>query len=127
MTTHSWPENMSYLTCENYNGSNTPERSLDLKSFFVDVPEPPTYGTFLLTSDVSSFNGYSTMQFDMDILSVSVQNGIEYKENLIGNWTAGFSTSLQIHDINTTLEVHKTKKIYRVASIVVRFCTVVFT
>lgn len=118
MSTDSWPEQMPYLTCDNYTGSNTPGRSLDLKSFFVDVPEPPTYGSFLFTNGL--FNGYSTMQFDMDVLSVSVQNGIDYKERILGNWTAGFTTPLHIES-NTSLAMHKPRRIYRVATVLVSF------
>lgn len=34
----AWPK-MTYLSCDDYDGSNTPERGIDLKSYFVGVKE----------------------------------------------------------------------------------------
>lgn len=34
----SWPKNMQYITCDDYDGKNTPERSgLDLRKYFTKV------------------------------------------------------------------------------------------
>lgn len=119
LSTKNWPENMNYLTCDNYTGSNTPNRSLDLRSHFVDVTEQATYGKFVFSNGKLPFNGYSMMKFDMDVVSVSIRNGIEYKEENLGNWTAGFTSPLQLKS-NTSLEHLKTTTIYRISSVVVR-------
>lgn len=33
----AWPSNMKYLTCDDFDGTNTPDHSIDLKSYFVEV------------------------------------------------------------------------------------------
>lgn len=33
----SWPSDMKYITCEQYDGTNTPERLIDLRSSFASV------------------------------------------------------------------------------------------
>lgn len=109
---------MDFLTCNNYTGTNTPERSLDLKSFFVNISEPASYGTFSFSNNNVPFNGNSTMQFDMDVLSVSMRSGLNYREEIIGNWSAGFATTLVITSNQTAKEL-KAKTIYRVVTVVV--------
>lgn len=32
-----WPPNMKYLTCDEYDGTNSPDHSIDLRSYFIDV------------------------------------------------------------------------------------------
>lgn len=54
----------------------------------------------------------------MDILSVSIRNGIEYNENSIGTWAAGFTSPLVIKS-NKSVEDLKAKRIYRVYTVVV--------
>lgn len=113
---------MDYLTCNEYTGTNTPKRSLDLKSFFVNISEPASYGTFSFANDNVPFNGNSTMQFDMDVLSVSIRGGLNYREEIIGNWSAGFATPLVITS-NQTAKKLKAETIYRVVTVVVsKYC-----
>lgn len=33
----SWPTNMKYLTCDEYDGTNNPTHSIDFKSYFIEV------------------------------------------------------------------------------------------
>lgn len=32
-----WPPNMKYLTCDEYDGTNSPDHTIDLRTYFVDV------------------------------------------------------------------------------------------
>lgn len=55
----TWQKNMTYLTCDEYDGKNTPERAIDLKSYFIGIKEPTTYGNFsLATRPNTPFNGF---------------------------------------------------------------------
>lgn len=115
----SWQSNMSYLTCDDYDGKNTPERAIDLKSYFIGITEPTTYGNFSLAKPPSTaFNGFSYMKFDMDISSVSILGGASVNTKNLGSWTAGLSSPLSIvatEDIkNLTADV-----VYRVYTVVV--------
>ncbi|XP_031634040.1 ionotropic receptor 25a-like [Contarinia nasturtii] len=110
LATNKWPL-MEYITCNSYSGSNTPQRSLlDLKSSFINNSEPASYGSFSFADDNTAFNGNSTIKFDMDILSVTIQDGVA-REKIVGNWTSGFGMPLVIKS-NEHLE--KPKRIYRV-------------
>lgn len=119
LSSNIWPQNMEYITCKTYTGSNTPKRSLDLKSFFINISEPTLYGSFSFASDNMPFNGYSLMKFDMDILAVSIRGGMDYSEKVVGNWTAGLSSKLMIKS-NDSIEELKAKQIYRVYTVIVR-------
>lgn len=33
----AWPTNMTYLSCADFEGTNTPERNIDLRSYFTTV------------------------------------------------------------------------------------------
>ena len=112
---------MEYLTCNNYTGSNTPNRSLDVKSFFVNVSDQKTsYGKFEFANDDMPFNGNSLVKFDMDVLTVSIRGGMHYRENVVGKWTAGLSSTLMIKS-NKSIEELKPSPVYRVYTVIVSF------
>lgn len=116
----AWPSNSKYITCNDYDGTNTPDRVVDLKSFFVGVTEPTSYGDFsLVTKANSQFNGYSFMKFDMDISAVSVRSGASVNTKNLGTWTTGLQQPLNIRETeeikNLTAAV-----VYRVYTVVVR-------
>lgn len=112
-----WPQNLEYVTCDSYTGSRAPNRSIDLKSFFMNVTEPAAYGTFAFRDD-AEFNGFSMLKFDMDILGVAVRNGIECKEKPLGNWTAAFSSPFYMDSMKELSELNVTR-VYRVSTVVV--------
>lgn len=118
LSSNTWPQNMEYITCKTYTGSNTPKRSLDLKSFFVNISEPTSYGSFSFASENMPFNGYSLMKFDMDILAVSIRGGMDYNEKVVGNWAAGLNSPLVINS-NNSIEELKAERIYRVYTVIV--------
>ena len=118
MLANKWPESMEYVTCDDYDGSNAPDRSIDLKSFFMNVSEPAAYGTFTFKNDIE-FNGFSMLKFDNDILGVAVRNGLECNEKILGNWTADFSSPFYMDTMKEMGEFNATK-ILRVSTIVVK-------
>lgn len=115
----TWQSNMSYLTCDDYDGKNTPERAVDLKSYFIGITEPTAYGNFsLATRPNTPFNGFSYMKFDMDISSVSILGGASVNTKNLGSWRAGLSSPLSIVETedmkNLTADV-----VYRVYTVLV--------
>lgn len=40
----AWPPQMKYLTCDEFDGTNTPDHTIDLRSYFVEVKHrfPPS-------------------------------------------------------------------------------------
>lgn len=120
VATENWPDEMDYVACDNYTGSNTPHRSLDLRSFFVNVPEPATYGQFIFANDNVPFNGYSRLAFDMDIYAVSLNSENANVEQYLGSWTADFHTPLKLES-NIGLDNFKPQTIHRVFTVVVLF------
>lgn len=118
LLTGTWPTNMQYLTCDDYDGTNTPERAIDLKSFFVNVKEPATYGNFTFPSGNTPFNGHSMMKFDMDISVVSVQGGSSVSTKNLGNWTAGLSSPILVKSADD-MKNFTAAIVYRVYTVVV--------
>lgn len=117
--TDNWAIHMDdYITCDNYTGGNTPERSLDLRSHFTNISEPATYGIFNLAKTSDTFNGHSRMSFDMDLFTVAIRSNGDYREQHIGSWVAGFMTPLKLA-LNNNMKKVKPSKIYRVYTSVV--------
>ena len=120
MVTGAWPTDMKHLSCDDYDGTNSPDRQLDLRKYFVDIKEPQTYGQFTFPNARSNvqFNGHSFMKFDMDVSAVSVRGGASVSTKTLGKWTADLASPLVIsstEDIaNLTAEV-----VYRVYTVVV--------
>lgn len=118
LLTGTWPTNMQYLTCDEYDGTNTPERSIDLKASFVNVMEPPTYGNFVFASGSTPFNGHSMMKFDMEISAISVQAGASVNTKSLGYWAAGLNSSLVVSN-ESDMKNFTAAVVYRVYTVVV--------
>lgn len=114
----SWPTGLKYITCDEFDGTNTPERTIDLKSSFVEVNEPATYGNFTFATGNTPFNGHSMMKFDMEISAVSVQGGSSVSTKNLGNWTAGLNSSLVIKS-EPDMKNFTAAVVYRVYTVVV--------
>ncbi|CAG9797996.1 unnamed protein product [Chironomus riparius] len=113
----AWPPNMKYLTCDEFDGTNSPEHTIDLKSYFVESTELPTYAPFEFGKGNVPFNGYSFMKFEADINAVTIRGGASVSTKLLGTWTAGLNNELKIAAIeemrNMTADI-----VYRVYTVV---------
>ncbi|XP_017786976.1 PREDICTED: ionotropic receptor 25a [Nicrophorus vespilloides] len=89
----AWPGNMSYITCDDYNGKNTPERpTIDIKKYFnKENSETPVYGPLKIIS-----NGLSSMEFSMQLSAVGIREGSSDKSVQLGSWKAGFNNNLTL-------------------------------
>lgn len=117
----AWPTNMQYLSCDDYDGTNTPDRNIDLKSYFVNVKEPTTYGNFSFparTNNNNQFNGHSFMKFDMEISAVSVRGGASVNTKTLGTWTSGLTSPINIVNAEDTKNL-TADVVYRVYTVVV--------
>lgn len=115
--TGTWPMKMQYLTCDEYNGKNTPKREIDLKSSFMKFSESATYGNFTFPTANRAFNGNSFIKFDMSLSKLEVKNGNINSSVSLANWSAGFNNTLLIVS-NQTLKL-KAAVVYRVYTVVV--------
>lgn len=113
-----WPTNMQYLSCDDYDGTNTPDRKIDLRTAFVNVNEPPTYGNFTFPSAKSAFNGHSWMKFTMDMSAVSVQGGASVSTKPLGNWTADINAPITVNSVEEMANL-SAAVIYRVFTVAV--------
>uniref|UniRef100_A0A182M9H0 Ionotropic receptor 25a n=1 Tax=Anopheles culicifacies TaxID=139723 RepID=A0A182M9H0_9DIPT len=114
----SWPSNMKYITCEDYDGTNTPNHTIDLKTAFVEVTEPTTFGPFEIPKGAKiPFNGNTYMKFDMDINAVSIRSGASVNTRNLGTWEASLSAPINVANEaeikNLTADV-----VYRVYTVV---------
>ncbi|XP_001660418.2 ionotropic receptor 25a [Aedes aegypti] len=92
----AWPPNMKYLTCDEYDGTNSPNHTIDLKSAFIEVTEPTTYGPFEFPKGKTPFNGHSFMKFDMDISAVTIRGGASVSTKNLGKWEASLDNALYV-------------------------------
>uniref|UniRef100_A0A182YN05 Ionotropic receptor 25a n=1 Tax=Anopheles stephensi TaxID=30069 RepID=A0A182YN05_ANOST len=114
----SWPSNMKYITCEDYDGTNTPNHTIDLKTAFVEVTEPTTFGPFEIPKGAKvPFNGNTFMKFDMDINAVSIRSGASVNTRNLGTWEASLGAPINVANEaeikNLTADV-----VYRVYTVV---------
>ncbi|XP_053667056.1 ionotropic receptor 25a [Anopheles marshallii] len=114
----SWPSNMKYITCEDYDGTNTPNHTIDLKTAFVEVTEPTTFGPFEIPKGAKiPFNGNTYMKFDMDINAVSIRGGASVNTRNLGTWEASLNAPINVANEaeikNLTADV-----VYRVYTVV---------
>ncbi|XP_035782747.1 ionotropic receptor 25a-like isoform X2 [Anopheles albimanus] len=113
----SWPSSMKYITCEDYDGTNTPNHTIDLKTAFIEVTEPTTYGRFEIPKGKILFNGNSYMKFLMDINAVTIRSGASVNTRNLGTWEASLSAPINVaNEIdlkNLTADV-----VYRVYTVV---------
>lgn len=114
---NEWPENMEYVSCDDYDESITPNRTIDLRPSFMNVSQPTTYGTFEFKKG-AEFNGHTYLKFDMDITGVKVRNGKECSEKSLGHWSSGFASPIYA-DLMEDLGEINAKKIYRVSTVIV--------
>ncbi|XP_040162436.1 ionotropic receptor 25a [Anopheles arabiensis] len=114
----SWPSNMKYITCEDYDGTNTPNHTIDLKTAFIEVTEPTTFGPFEIPKGGKmQFNGNTYMKFDMDINAVSIRSGASVNTHSLGTWEASLNAPINVANEaeikNLTADV-----VYRVYTVV---------
>ncbi|EAA13931.5 AGAP010272-PA, partial [Anopheles gambiae str. PEST] len=114
----SWPSNMKYITCEDYDGTNTPNHTIDLKTAFIEVTEPTTFGPFEIPKGGKmQFNGNTYMKFDMDINAVSIRSGASVNTRSLGTWEASLNAPINVANEaeikNLTADV-----VYRVYTVV---------
>lgn len=116
-----WPKNTRYISCDDFDGTNTPERNVDLRSAFGAVTEPTTYGSFVLNNEPNAtFNGHSYMKFDMTVSSLSIRMGVSENAKELGTWLAGLNNPL---NIQTSEEVRNLTAdiVYRIYTVEVYF------
>lgn len=110
-----WPKNISYISCDDYDGKNSPPRyGLDLRKAFKKNPdEVPTYGPINITT-----NGESQMEFQMQLTAVSIRDGAGDKSELLGTWKAGLSNDLSLVETNA-MSNYTADVVYRVVTVIV--------
>ncbi|CAK1585204.1 unnamed protein product [Parnassius mnemosyne] len=111
----SWPNDMQYITCEDYNGKNTPSRTLDLKTAFQEIKETPTYAPFYIPED-DSMNGRSYMEFSADLSAVTVKDGASIGSRSLGSWKAGLSNPLTLTDADNMSD-YSAQVVYRIVTV----------
>lgn len=110
-----WKRNdaSNYTTCDDYDGKNTPKRiGLNIKKYFnKESIETPTYGPITINS-----NGFSFMEFSMQISAIGVREGSSDKSVTLGTWKAGYENNLTLLSVqvmkNFTADV-----VYRVVTV----------
>lgn len=118
MQSEAWPTSLQYITCEEFDGTNTPNRTINLKASLMAVTEPTAYGDFVWPSTPDLFNGYSYMKFDMDVKANNIVKGVTSASRALGTWSAGLNSTMSITDPKTMVSL-TAAIIYRVYTVLV--------
>ncbi|CAK1555436.1 unnamed protein product [Leptosia nina] len=110
-----WPNDMKYMSCDDYDGKNTPARTMDLKTAFQDVKETPTYAPFFIPDD-GSMNGRSYMEFTTDLTAVTIKDGASIGSKSLGSWKAGLSNPLTLTDPDNMTD-YAAQLVYRIVTV----------
>ncbi|KPJ21482.1 hypothetical protein RR48_00381 [Papilio machaon] len=115
---------MKYITCDEYDGKNTPNRTLDLKTAFrevrcldyhnMKVKETPTYAPFYIPED-DPMNGRSFMEFSTDLSAVTIKDGASIGSRNLGSWKAGLSNPLTLNDADNMSD-YSAQLVYRIVT-----------
>ncbi|XP_068617329.1 ionotropic receptor 25a isoform X1 [Battus philenor] len=111
----NWPSDMKYITCDEYDGKNTPYRTLDLKTAFQEIKETPTYAPFYIPED-DPMNGRSYMEFSTDISAVTVKDGASIGSRVLGTWKAGLSNPLILTEADNMSD-YSAQLVYRIVTV----------
>ncbi|CAB3227099.1 unnamed protein product [Arctia plantaginis] len=110
-----WPNDMKYITCDDYDGQNTPNRTLNLKTAFQEIKETPTYAPFFFPQD-DPMNGRSYMEFSTELLAITVKDGASISSHSLGSWKAGLSSNLTLTDPNN-MSNYSAELVYRIVTV----------
>ncbi|XP_034949070.1 ionotropic receptor 25a-like isoform X2 [Chelonus insularis] len=115
-----WPTEPEYITCEEFNGTNTPVRNLDLLSKLKEVTSNSDFKATFADFQWGNANGDHQAKFDMDInyLSNDKTNHM-LTSKLIGSWSAGIDSKIEFQ--NNSIEEIKTHQVsmnYRIVVVI---------
>lgn len=117
----AWPPNMKYINCDEYDNTNAPSRNnMNLVKYFRHVKEPITTGNLIL-AEQAPFNGFSYLQFVMEMNAVSIRAGASVNTQRLGSWTAALKTGLHVTATTDILKL-QASVVYRVYTVVVSVC-----
>lgn len=120
-----WPSNMEYISCDDFDGTNTPDRDIDLRTAFVNIQDIPICGNFTFPPPNMPFNGHSWMKFKMDFTAITVLGGTTVNVKPLGNWTADISAPIHVNSIEEMANL-TAAQVYRVFTVVVSSTIFIF-
>lgn len=115
----AWPTDMKYINCDEYDNTNAPSRNnMNLKKYFRNVTEPVTTGSLVLPAN-GPFNGYSYLEFVMEMNAVSIRAGASVNTERLGSWTTGLRSPIEVTK-PSEMQKLQAAVVYRVYTVVVR-------
>ncbi|XP_063992990.1 ionotropic receptor 25a [Diachasmimorpha longicaudata] len=116
---NQWPMEPRHITCDEFNGNNTPTRNFDflekLRNVTTDGKFEPTYASFHWGTQ----NGDHMANFTMKISLIVIDDGNAISTNAIGEWPAGIDSPLQISPSKTEIvQNHTAVKSFRVVTVI---------
>ncbi|XP_045769552.1 ionotropic receptor 25a [Maniola jurtina] len=110
-----WPNDMKYINCDDYDGKNTPNRTLDLKTAFQEIKEIPAYAPIYIPED-DPMNGRSFMEFSTDLTAVTIKDGASIGSKSLGSWKAGLLNPLSLTDPDNMSD-YSAQLVYRIVTV----------
>ncbi|KAK0083400.1 hypothetical protein PV325_008825 [Microctonus aethiopoides] len=104
----SWPSEPRYMTCNEYQGNNTPERNFNFLKFLnkstSDDDFKPTFASF----HWGKKNGEHRAKFEMKVSMVMIDNGNPVSIDDLAEWPAGIDSPLEFSESNKQLVINHT-------------------
>ncbi|KAG8282323.1 Ionotropic receptor 25a [Homalodisca vitripennis] len=108
-----WPKNMSYISCDDYNEDSQPRRKdLDLRKFFKQVSEPPSYANLVVES-----NGHSFMEFSLHLERVTIVNSQSVSAEPLSTWKASLNAPPILLKDSASINNFSAITVYRVVTV----------
>ncbi|XP_031338058.1 ionotropic receptor 25a-like [Photinus pyralis] len=121
VTTNQMPKDMKYIPCKEYDvdkNPTPPRGQIPLKKALSEVSgEEPAYGPFNIST--KGKNSKSYMQFDMEVLGVTIKDGVTQPPVKLGKWKASVDPSSPIEYTDSQkLQKYRPEVVYRVYTVV---------
>ncbi|XP_057341195.1 ionotropic receptor 25a [Microplitis mediator] len=113
---NKWPNEPYHITCDEFNGTNTPVRNLDLLPHLREATTngfEPTFAGFYWGNS----NGEHHAEFDMLIQMVVIENGNVVSADNLGTWKADIESPLNLTDSESKVAKHTAVTSFRIVTV----------
>ncbi|XP_020709243.2 ionotropic receptor 25a-like [Athalia rosae] len=112
-----WPADSNHLTCDAYDGNNTPVRSIPFLSHLKNVTSSSEFQPIYANFTWGERNGQHHASFQMTMSMVIIANSNPVSTEKVGLWDAGIDRQLEVIS-EDLIANHTAQTIYKVVTVV---------
>lgn len=91
-----WPNDPTHLTCDAYNGTNTPVRDVNLLGYLKNVSSSDQFQPVYANFTWGESNGQHHASFVMTVTLITITNSVPVSTEELGTWDAGVESRLKV-------------------------------